>query len=45
MRVRELSLIRVMSFRVAEKLVLNFKIVLLIEFLQIKLLIIKFLGL
>ena len=45
MRVRELSLIRVMNFRVAEKLVLNFKIVLLIEFLQIKLLIIKFLGL
>jgi hypothetical protein len=45
MIVRERSLIRVMSFRAAEKLGLNFKIVLLIEFLQIKLLIIKFLGL
>lgn len=38
MIIRELSLIKVMSFKVTEKLVLNFKIVLIIEYLTIKLL-------
>lgn len=41
MKTRELSSIRAMNSREAERLVLNFKIVLLIEFLQIKLVIIR----